>query len=376
MKGAHMLESVASLTQATFAHAIPIGIGLMGLGVLIGFHELGHFLFCKLFNVATPSFSIGFGPHLLSRTIGETTFSISLIPLGGYVEIAGLAEVGQGDQKSAHLSGDRAFRSKPYYQKFLILSGGILFNIIFALGGLTVLFMRDLPPIGTIAIVQAKPQIGTVVVNSAAATAGLQKGDLIVSVNGVSVDPGAGGARDVLEFLRSNTDQTLTFVVHRAQDDHLQTITLTRPESGPIGIAFELPEHKRQGPIGALKSALRVISAWTQETIGIFRSLLQPHVNRNIGGPIAIIGMLACQAQAQWTYLLAALCFISVNLALMNLIPLPIFDGGQIVWSSIEAIARRSFDNARTIVHIVSAVLVIVLMLLISGRDLCRFFFK
>ena len=73
-------------------------VGILGIGFLIGFHELGHFLFAKLFHVHTPSFSIGFGPKLISKKIGQTTFSLSAIPLGGYVEVAGMAEMGQGEQ--------------------------------------------------------------------------------------------------------------------------------------------------------------------------------------------------------------------------------------------------------------------------------------
>src|SRR5579872_2199524 len=82
--------------------------GLFGVGFIIGFHELGHFLFCKLFNIRTPSFSIGFGPKLISKKIGETEFSLSAIPLGGYVEIAGAAEVGQGEQKDAQATDEHS----------------------------------------------------------------------------------------------------------------------------------------------------------------------------------------------------------------------------------------------------------------------------
>ena len=105
-------------------------LGLLGLGFLIGLHELGHFLFCKLFRVSTPSFSIGFGPRIFSKKIGETTFSLSAIPVGGYVEIAGMAEVAQGEQKEASRKDEYSFASKPYYQKVLIMSGGILFNTL------------------------------------------------------------------------------------------------------------------------------------------------------------------------------------------------------------------------------------------------------
>ncbi len=92
--------------------------GILGIGFLIGFHELGHFLFCKLFKIRTPSFSIGFGPRLLKKKIGDTEFALSAITLGGYVEIAGSAEIGQGDQKDAHANDPYSFNQKPLYQNY------------------------------------------------------------------------------------------------------------------------------------------------------------------------------------------------------------------------------------------------------------------
>src|SRR5690606_27744818 len=105
------------------SYLISIPLGLFGIGFLIGFHELGHFLFCKLFSIRTPSFSIGFGPKLFSKKIGGTEFVISPIPLGGFVEIAGAAEVGQGDQKEASSRDKESFAVKPYYQKLLVMCG-------------------------------------------------------------------------------------------------------------------------------------------------------------------------------------------------------------------------------------------------------------
>ena len=120
--------SLVSLPQSFFF----LIIGILGISFLIAFHELGHFLFCKLFNIHTPSFSIGFGPRLISKKIGSTEFKISVIPLGGYVEIAGSAEPGQGKQKDANRMDEQSFAIKPFWQKFLVMIGGILFNMAFA----------------------------------------------------------------------------------------------------------------------------------------------------------------------------------------------------------------------------------------------------
>ncbi len=131
-----MLKLIALLPKLFFLFE-----GIIGLGFIIAFHELGHFLFCKAFNIRVPSFSIGFGPKLFSKKIGGTEFSLSAIPLGGYVEIAGSAEVGQGEQKEAHANDEGSFARKPYYQKLLVMLGGIAFNILFAYVVLSLLFM-------------------------------------------------------------------------------------------------------------------------------------------------------------------------------------------------------------------------------------------
>ena len=99
--------------SSLFHSILFIPVGILGIGFLIGFHELGHFLFCKLFRVSTPSFSIGIGPRILKKKIGSTEFSLSAIPMGGYVEIAGAAEVGQGEQKEAYRDDEYSFARKP-----------------------------------------------------------------------------------------------------------------------------------------------------------------------------------------------------------------------------------------------------------------------
>ena len=111
---------------------LPLAYALIGFGLLITVHECGHFFFCKLFGIRTPTFSIGMGPTLYQRNIGQTNFRLALVPIGGYVEIAGMAEVGQGEQAHAEDAGPDSFSSKPFWQRFLVLIGGILFNSLFA----------------------------------------------------------------------------------------------------------------------------------------------------------------------------------------------------------------------------------------------------
>jgi len=116
--------SIHALYGFFSAKMLPLLWAFLGIGVLITIHECGHFVFCKLFGVHTPTFSIGFGPEIFRKKIGTTNFRLAAIPLGGYVEIAGHAEVGQGDQEFASVVGPESFESKSYWQKILVMSGG------------------------------------------------------------------------------------------------------------------------------------------------------------------------------------------------------------------------------------------------------------
>src|SRR5579871_1903884 len=169
----------------SLSHSLFFGIaGLFGIGFIIGFHEFGHFLFCKLFKVRTPSFSIGFGPRIISKKIGGTDFALSAIPLGGYVEIAGASEVGQGDQKEAHARDEHSFAAKPWYQKFIIMFGGILFNVMFAYFAFSLLFLMGMPKSMLLYPQNATPVLAVVAPNSPAEQAGLKVGDKLIWAQG------------------------------------------------------------------------------------------------------------------------------------------------------------------------------------------------
>jgi len=187
-------------------------VGIIGLSFLIGLHELGHFLFCKLFRVHTPSFSIGFGPHLISKKIGDTEFSLSAIPIGGYVEIAGIAEVGQGKQKEAHRYDKYSFATKPYYQKLLIMSGGIIFNVLFTYFVLCLLFALGLPKTEMLYPINAKSVIEMVAKGSAAEKAGLQTGDRILKINQIDIQENEN-VENLIKEIQAHPKQTVHLLI-------------------------------------------------------------------------------------------------------------------------------------------------------------------
>jgi regulator of sigma E protease len=356
---------------------LPLALAFVGIGVLIAIHECGHFVFCKLFGVHTPTFSIGFGPEVFRKTIGKTNFRLAAIPLGGYVEIAGHAEVGQGDQEHARSVGPESFESKPYWQKVLVMSGGIIFNLLFAVIVLSSLFM----------IGSSGPQaviVGGIVKGSAAEQAELKTGDAIVNINERTlVDETGNVLRDAREILlgeiRNNPDGLVAVLTRRDGTVLRRTIKLgSRLEDGKsIGVlGAEL-----QTPLPKLPF-LRAIAAGFGEVARLaglvvygIKYLFTHRTLEGAGGPVMIMSMISGAAQHGAAALLLFLAFISVNLAVLNLFPFPVLDGGQIFFITIEAILGRKIPMpVKNGINIASWLLLMGLIVFLTYRDLVMLF--
>ncbi len=353
--------------------------GIVGIGLLIGFHELGHFFFAKFFGVDVPSFSLGMGPTLIQKRISGTLFKVSAIPLGGYVEMAGMAEVGQGDQKEAYRQDERSFAAKPYYQKLLILLGGILFNLIFAYVSFILLFALGLPKVGlSLYQINTTTRVETVIDGGAAKAAGIQAGDIITSVNN---QPLHNDRMLLLQTIRSSPGQEIMFGIQR-KDQHLTLPVKIQPALegsstiGKIDVRFSNKEVPAQSFMQALRSGVTATNSLIVMTIKAFTSLFKTRSTEGLGGPVSIISQITKSAQQGFKVWLLILILISVNLAILNLLPLPILDGGQILFYSIEAVIGRSLPDAiRLGIHYASWILVLFLFLFLSYKDIRSLFF-
>ena len=344
-------------------------LGCLGMGFLIGFHELGHFLFAKLFKIRTPSFSIGFGPKLISKKIGDTEFSLSAIPLGGYVEIAGASEVGQGEQKEAHAIDEGSFAIKPYYQKLCVMLGGILFNLAFAYFAMILLFITGIPKTPLI----QKPIISVITPDSSAEKASLAIGDHIVSINGNPIESNIQKLQQILHQL-AKQEATITIVRNGTMLEKKITVDekeINGKTIGVIGVEFDMIATPAQPLLSAITQGIAMTNAWIKNTIVGFTQLRKNA--GDIAGPVMIIAMTTKAASAGWQILLLLLAIISINLAVLNLIPLPILDGGQILFYTIEAIIQRPLpDKVREYIHIATWLMFIVLFLYLTAKDVLR----
>lgn len=364
--------SLLSFLQNSFF----ILLGFLGMGFLIGFHELGHFLFAKLFNIRVPSFSLGFGPVLLNIKVGETDFCLSAIPFGGYVEIAGAAEVGQGEQKEAHATDERSFASKPFYQQLLVMLGGILFNLAFAYAAMIIIFMAGIPKTP---LMPNNHIIAAVQPHSAAEKGDLRAGDKIVSINEEEIGENLQKIQQIIQPLAL---KEATIIVERNGEKITKTVLIgSHPteEVGILGAEFEFSATPPHSFKDAVCLGIATCNMWIKKTFEGFETLFSKKEGRvgikQFAGPIAIIAMMIKGAIAGWQIFLLLLAIISINLAVLNLIPLPILDGGQILFYGIEALIRRPLPyRIRECIHIVTWVMFIILFIYLTAQDISRIF--
>lgn len=355
--------------QASF-----IFIGLGGLAFLIAFHELGHFLFCKLFNIYTPSFSIGFGPVLFAKKLGTTLFKLSIIPLGGYVEIAGSQEVGQGEQLHSHSQDETSFAKKPFWQKFLVMIGGILFNLIFAYVAFIITFWIGAPKTQLLYPTIATPVVAQVIEQSTAFQL-IQPGDTLLSINEDKLD---GSIAPYIKRISTPTEEAVKVTIKRANE--MVTVSLKPTiqkirgvETASLGIIFEMKEPISMPLKEAIFTGIAETHRWITNIWQDFRYLLSEKKLGKMAGPLMIVHTSAQLAGKGFLLFLLFLAIISINLAILNLIPVPILDGGQIVFHAIEALFGRPLhEKAQYIIHLLCWILFLCLFIFLSWQDIMR----
>ncbi|MHB8791352.1 MAG: RIP metalloprotease RseP [Desulfobulbaceae bacterium] len=344
------------------------------LGILVFVHEFGHFLFAKLFGVKVLKFSLGFGNKVVGRKWGETEYLISAFPLGGYVKMFG--EV-QGEGEITEEEKPRSFSHKPVWQRFGIVAGGPVFNLLFAVVlFFGMFFFAGLPePVDTTVIGQIGPA-------SAAEKAGIKPGDRVLSINGketasweqVSEFIRESGGREV-ELLLERDGEQLTIKAVPAMDKiknlfgeevgERYMLGITRKD----GVAYKettLPE--------ALEAAF--IQTWNLiylTIMGIVKIIERVIPASELGGPIRIAELAGQQLEAGWLNLLYFMGLLSVNLGVLNLLPIPVLDGGHLVFLTIEGIRRRPLSNwAMEASQKVGIFLLASLMIFVFYNDILR----
>ena len=342
------------------------------LGVLIFFHELGHFLVARFCGVGVETFSLGFGPKVYKRRVGFTQYCLSAIPLGGYVKMV-------GEEPGTELSPEEqklSFTHKSLWQKIFIVAAGPLFNFLLAILIFYLIFQFT-------GLYLIKPLVGEVGKDTPAFAAGIRSGDMIHQIQG---EPVTSWDDLALSVQKSRGKELAVEIV---RNGHLSTVTVT-PEVKKsknlfgedvdrymIGIsAAGEVFHKPLGPLGAMYHGL----AKTWEIVDLtFKSvvkMIQGSVSAdNMGGPIMIAQMAGEQARAGITNFLFFIGLLSVNLGILNLFPIPVLDGGHILFFALEGITGRTVRQSfREKANKMGMALLVALMVFVFYNDLLRLF--
>lgn len=371
-----------------FSHWDSVLAVLVVLGGLIFFHELGHFAMARVLGMGVRTFSLGFGPKLLTIRRGKTDYCLSLIPLGGYVALAGEEDEEErtpdGSMYSAKgkeidgvmFTANELFSERPAWNRFLVVLAGPVANFALALVLCWVLALAQ-------GETYRLPVVGGVNAGSPAALAGIEPGDTILSIDGVAID----NWDQVMEGVGAGKGNPLNLVLVRDNVEHTLTLTpeaKTRPnlfgEMKPawlIGIADAgKTGSKPLGMVDAIRSGTTKTWDMITFTCESFVKLFQRVVPLdNVGGPILIAQMIGQQAEHGILAVLMLASLISVNLGILNLLPIPVLDGGHIVFLTMEMILRRPVSvTARNMSARVGMALLLCLMLLATWNDLVRLF--
>ncbi|WHY79344.1 RIP metalloprotease RseP [Neobacillus sp. WH10] len=407
-------------------------------GALVFFHELGHFIFAKRAGILCREFAIGMGPKVFTHKKGETTYTIRLLPIGGFVRMAGedpesveikpgyrigllfdnenhvnkiilnnkekfpncrIVEVEYADiEKDLVIKGfpeddsesmqtfsvnpsavivengsesqiapiDRQFGSKTLPQRFLAIFAGPAMNFVLAFFIFILIALLQGVP-------SNEPQLGAITPDGAAKSAGLQKGDIVQSINGSEISSWS----DVVEIIQKNPNKKLDFsIIRDGKESVIQVTPLEKTVEGKkIGI-IGVYSPVEKSPFQAVKYGFTETYFWTKQIFVMLGNLVTGQFSIDaLSGPVGIYNSTAEVAKSGIYYLMKWAGILSINLGIMNLLPIPALDGGRLMFFAVEAVRGKPIDRQKEgMVHFIGFALLMLLMLVVTWNDIQRFF--
>ena len=327
---------------------------LLGFSLLIIVHELGHFVMAKVNGLKVEEFAIGMGPKILSTQGKETKYSIGLFPIGGYVKMMGEEE---------EVQDERSFSSKSPLRRISVIIAGATMNFLFAI----IIFTVFLNKFG-----YSLPKVNSLIENMPAVEAGLQEGDKFLKVNGSRVF----SADDLTIGISLAKDNPINFLVERNGEKKEVTVTPKLTEENGrerymIGFGFERIDNP--GIVQSFKQSFKETLSVISQTYKSLKMMIMGEVNfkTDVGGPVSIIRMSSEAAKNGIWNLMYFIAFISINLAVFNMLPFPALDGGWTVILLIELITRRKVpDKVVGAMNYVGIMLLFGLMIIVTIKDI------
>lgn len=337
-------------------------LAIVMLGVIVTVHEFGHYLVGRLCGIGIVEFSVGFGPRLLGWTRKDIQYSLRLIPLGGYC-----AFVGEDERND----DPRAMNNQPVWKRFLTVLAGPFMNFLLA-------FVVCAIMLATFVTAESLPLIKGVMDDMPAMAAGIEPGDVIVEVNGEAIDYGGAGVAQIVRAIQGvEPGSAVSVTVERGGERvplEMETTAVTTEDGvthGMIGIEFSSRTF-------TAPEAIRYAGAYMVETTKTMLDSLRKLFFHGEGvgqitGTVGVIAVVSQYAREGWYEVLWLMFVISLNLGIMNLLPLPALDGGRLVFLIVEAIRRKPIPPEKEgMVHGIGLVLVLCLFVLLTFHDVYR----
>lgn len=326
-------------------------LAILAFGILIIVHELGHFTLAKLNGIRVEEFSIGMGPKILSKQGKETRYSLSLFPIGGYVKMMGEDE---------NVEDERSFSAKSPLRRLSVIIAGAAMNYLLAI----LIFTFYIHNSG-----YALPVVGEVQASTPAYEAGLEVGDKFLKVNNSKVF----SYQDVSAGVIMGKENPINLLIERNGEKKELTLTPEKVENGNYRIGIAFASDKNPSFMTSFKQSFNETASVVSQTFKGLKMMITGKANlkTDVGGPLTIVKMSAETAKAGIWPLLYFTAFISVNLAVMNLLPFPALDGGWCIILLIELITRRKVpDKIVGTLNYVGFAALMGLMLLVTIKDI------
>ena len=337
------------------------------LSVTIFVHELGHFIFAKKAGIYVYEFCIGMGPRIFKfkRKNDETEYGIRLFPIGGFCAMAG-----EDVLDDENVPKEKKLQSKTWMQKFSTMVAGVMFNFIFAIILLFIIGLINGNP-------NNKPLVASVPNDGVSYAAGLRVGDEIIRLNGVKINT---IDRLMIEY-QINYGDSIELEVLR--DDEAKTITITPQEiKTEQGVTYQynfaLDGSVEKGFFEAIAYAFTKFLSLIEQMVVTFAYLFTGKLSlTNLSGPVGIYNIVDQSAAAGILSLISLTSLLSINVGFINLLPIPAFDGGRILFLIIEKIRRKPMQpKVENAIHAVGLVLLMILMVVVTYNDIVRFIIK
>ena len=332
-------------------------------GIVVFFHEFGHFLAAKRSGVKVEKFSLGFGPEIIGFTKGGTRYLLSAVPLGGYLKMAG------ENPEEAREGKPDEFLSQPWYKKIFIVLAGPVMNFVLAI----LLFSLVVFVWGQPVVKMDEARIGEVTIDSPADKAGLKSGDKIIAIDGTAVTTW----EDMSKVIHNKANQPVELKISR-QEQELKIKVVPKYDKerkvGLIGIVAPF-EMKRMNLLNSLLKGVEQTIDWSVLTLKFLGLMIVGKVKADVSGPVGIGQLISQVASTGLSNLFYLIAIISVNLGLFNLFPIPILDGGHIMFFTYEGISGKPLDVKKVnIAQVIGMSILIAIMIFATYKDFLRIF--